>query len=62
MRKSDALRHFGNAYRLAKALGIEQSAVSRWTTYVPLIRALQIERLTEGKLKADTDAYVRRSA
>lgn len=62
MRKSDAVRYFGTEYRVAKALGINQSAVSRWTTYVPLIRAMQIERLSGGKLRADPDAYMKRSA
>lgn len=62
MKKSDALRYFGNAYQLAKALNIQQSAVSRWTTYVPIIRAFQIERISGGKLKADPDSYVKRRA
>lgn len=62
MRKSDAVRYFGNEYRLAKALNINQSAVSRWTTYVPLIRAIQLERISGGKLRADTASYEKRSA
>ena len=53
MKKVDAVLHFGNTIKLAKALGIAQSAVSQWGDEIPMRRAFEIERITNGKLKAD---------
>lgn len=53
MRKSDAIDHFGNATALADALGIGKAFVSKWGDEVPQRYAYEIERLTDGKLKAD---------
>jgi DNA-binding transcriptional regulator YdaS (Cro superfamily) len=61
MKKTVAVQYYGSAYRLAAVLGINQSAVSRWRTYVPLLRALQLERDSGGVLRVDRDAYVRRA-
>jgi len=45
--------HFGSAKALADELGISQSAVSQWQeTGIPPTRAIEIERLTGGKIKA----------
>lgn len=37
--------------RLADALKIEREAIYQWGDTVPLLRAYQIERLTDGELK-----------
>lgn len=51
MKKTDVIYHFGSSIKLAEALGINKSAVSQWGEDVPELRAYQIERLTEGKLR-----------
>lgn len=53
MRTSAALEHFGGTIALARALGIKPPSVSQWGEIVPPLRQLQIERLTNGALKAD---------
>jgi len=54
MKKSDAIKYFGNPTALAKALGITVQAISQWGDDVPTFhnRHFQIEVLTGGKLKA----------
>jgi hypothetical protein len=52
MRKRDAIKHFGSAAALAKALGISRQSVHEWPDEVPEGRAYQIEVLTAGALKA----------
>lgn len=49
----DVLNYFGNQADVAQVLGISQAAVSKWPKIIPLLRALQLEKLTNGKLKAD---------
>lgn len=53
MKKSDAIEHYGTAAALARALGINKSAVSFWGDTIPKGRAYQLEVLTGGKLKAN---------
>ncbi|MDX7786733.1 DNA-binding transcriptional regulator DicC [compost metagenome] len=53
MKKSDAIEHYGTATALARALGINKSAVSLWGDTIPKGRAYQIEVMTGGKLKAN---------
>lgn len=52
MKTKDAISHFGNKLKLAKALNVSKSAISQWGDDVPELRAFQIERLTGGQLKA----------
>ena len=52
MNKADAIKAFGTAAELARALGITRAAVHQWGDTVPLARQYQVERLTRGKLKA----------
>ena len=52
MNKNDALSHFGGVIATANALGISHAAVSKWGEKIPMRRAYEIERLTDGKLKA----------
>lgn len=48
-----AVEAFGTRMALAKALGIERSAISQWEA-VPPRRAMEIEALTGGRVKAKT--------
>lgn len=54
MKKADAVKHYGSPSALAKALGITLQAVGQWGDDVPELRQYQLEKLTGGKLKADT--------
>lgn len=51
MTKSQAIKHFGSISALAKALGVTYEAVRQWAD-VPELRQYQIERITNGALKA----------
>lgn len=52
MKLSDAIQHFGNKARLARALGIGRASVSEWRD-IPIDRQCQIEVITAGALRAD---------
>ncbi len=60
MLKKDAVKFYGCEARLAKALGIHRSAVLRWRKWVPLPRAVQLEKMSGGHLKYNLDDYVGR--
>lgn len=51
MTKTQAVQHFGSVSALAKALGVTYEAVRQWDG-VPELRQYQIERITQGVLKA----------
>ena len=51
MKKSDVISHFGGVTKKAQELGITSQAVSMWLC-VPLGRQFQIEKITNGRLKA----------
>lgn len=53
MTKEQAVAHFGGVPRLAEALGIQRQAIYQWDE-IPELRQLQIERLTDGALQADS--------
>lgn len=54
MKTEDAIKHFGGKkIELAKALKISPSAVTMWGDEIPLLRQYQLERITDGALKAD---------
>lgn len=55
MNKADVIAHFGSQEAAAQALGIKQPSVAAWTDYPPPLRQLQIEAITNGALKAETD-------
>lgn len=55
MRTDEAVKHFGTQQALAKALGIAQSSVAGWGETPPAIRQLQLERITQGVLRANGD-------
>jgi len=48
-----AIKHFGTASKMARALGIKPQAIYQWDGKIPRLRAFEIERVTKGKLKAD---------
>lgn len=52
LKKSDVIAHFETVTAVAEALGISIQAVSKWPEDVPELRALQLERITDGELKA----------
>lgn len=58
MLKRDAVKFYGSPAQLAKALQIDRSAVFRWSKRVPLLRAMQLEQLSAGRLKYDPSVYL----
>lgn len=58
MRKADVVSYFGGKQRdVVRALGISKGAVSQWGELVPKCVALELQFLTEGKLKYDPTMY-----
>lgn len=53
MRTQDAIDHYGSRRALADALKIRPESTYSWGEEVPALRQLQLERLTEGALRAD---------
>ncbi|MDT3335678.1 Cro/CI family transcriptional regulator [Shewanella sp. SP1S1-7] len=53
MKTQLAVEYFKGKSKLANALGINPASVSQWGEDVPELRAYQIERLTDGALKAN---------
>lgn len=51
MQKQEAIAYFGNANRLAKALGLSRQAIYAWKgPDVPELYQYRLHRLTEGAL------------
>ncbi|MHB1564115.1 MAG: Cro/CI family transcriptional regulator [Leptospirillum sp.] len=52
---NDVIEYFGNQSILARSLGIKPQAVQQWIArgQIPIRRAIQIERLTDGKIRLD---------
>tara|TARA_S200002703_G_scaffold144568_1_gene138321 strand:- start:213 stop:377 length:165 start_codon:yes stop_codon:yes gene_type:complete len=53
MTTKQSLKHFGGIKKLAEALGIWPHSIYRWGDNPPKLRQFEIERLTDGALKAD---------
>lgn len=53
MTKTEAIEYFGNAAKIARALQLSRAAISSWPEEIPLLRQMQLEKLTKGRLKAD---------
>ncbi len=51
----DVFMYFGSGYRMRKSIGIHHTTMTNWRErgYIPIETQIRIERLTEGKLKAD---------
>lgn len=59
MKTKDAIKHFGNGNRLAKALGISRQAIDSWGEDVPPLRAWELEAMTGGALKKGKELEVK---
>jgi len=48
------IKHFGNQRKMALRLGVSRQAVGEWSKLktIPANRAIQIEKITNGELKA----------
>ena len=59
MTKQEVLDYFGGGAAVARALGISHPSVTNWTDPLPDLRQLEIERLTNGELRAgpECDKY-----
>lgn len=53
MTTAEAVKHYGTQTKLAEALGIKQGSVAGWGEHPPALRQLQLQRITNGKLKAE---------
>lgn len=62
MTYEDLCSHFGNANRAASSLNMHRQRVYRWKQGIPRDVQIEIEVLTEGKLKADVPQQIRQSA
>lgn len=58
MRTADAVAFFGRKAALARALNISRTSVDKWGELVPPLRAVQLQKMTRGKLHFDPDSYV----
>lgn len=59
MKTKDAIKFAGTQVRLAEMLGTRQSTIASWGEYPPDARQLQIERVTLGALRAESDCLDR---
>ncbi|MBH3132637.1 Cro/CI family transcriptional regulator [Serratia bockelmannii] len=57
MRKSEVISYFGGVCKTAFALGIKHPSVSEWPEIIPEVRAYQVEKITNGRLKFDQTLY-----
>ncbi|MGR3303770.1 MAG: Cro/CI family transcriptional regulator [Candidatus Scalindua sp.] len=54
IKTADAIKHFGSAVELAKALGISKQAIPQWGKHVPEGRAYQLQIITNGELSTSS--------
>lgn len=59
MHKKTVIDYYGGPSAVAKALGITPASVSMWPDLIPKGRAYELERLTNGELKANPDLYIK---
>jgi len=57
MKTKDAIEHFGSEAAVARALEISRQAVDQWGELVPILTAIEIQRITKDKLKVDPSLY-----
>ena len=52
---NEVIKYFGNQSILARKLGIKPQSVQQWIVrhHLPIRRAIQIARITEGKIRLD---------
>lgn len=56
MKRQTAIDYYGSIPKLAQALKITYEAVRQWGDVVPELRQYQLEKLTDGKLKAGQES------
>ena len=63
MKTRDAIDYFGSVQKLMLNLGItSRQAIYAWGETPPYLRQVQIEHVTNGKLKADRAAAMKHRA
>lgn len=63
MLTSDVLAYFdGSRAKLAEALGITRVASYQWGEYPPVLRQLQLQEITNGKLRVEFPPAKQKSA
>jgi len=62
MYKKDVVQHFGTTVKVAKALQLDQSAITQWRAIIPELQAFRLERITNGKLVYNSELYPRSKA
>ena len=61
MTTSEVLAYFGSRPAIAAALGIKVPSVYDWGEHPPPLRQIQLERITDGALQAESNVFVRGS-
>lgn len=63
MQKSDAIRHFGSAQKVAEAVGLKsRQAIYAWPDEVPELYQYKLHHLSRGRLQLSPRLTSRRSA
>lgn len=57
MLKSDAIKFYGTRIKVARAAGVDPSAVSQWGELVPEGRAMRLQEASGGALHYDPKVY-----
>jgi|TARA_R110000782_G_scaffold2271_2_gene8865 hypothetical protein len=53
MTTDEAIMYFGNRKKMAVALRIWPHGTYRWGEYPPMLRQFEMERLSDGELRAE---------
>jgi len=57
MKTKQAVKFFGNQAKLARALDITESAVSRWGLIVPIRQAVRLQSMSSNELLINLRDY-----
>ncbi|EBW6363834.1 transcriptional regulator [Salmonella enterica subsp. enterica serovar Oranienburg] len=60
MYKDDVVRYFKKKISVAEALGLSHVAVVKWKSIIPKLRAMELDKLTNGELKYKPELYARK--
>jgi DNA-binding transcriptional regulator YdaS (Cro superfamily) len=55
MKTTEAIEWAGGAKALAGAIGVRPPAIYQWGEFPPALRQLQIEHLSDGRLRAEPE-------
>ena len=61
MLKETAIKHFGSAAELGRAIGRTPSAVTEWPDTIPEGMAYKIQVITGGKIQVDPALYLKKA-